>query len=215
MPRVVGTVLVALALLLLGFQIPLTAQARDALQSYKAGKYDEAVSITQKELKQNPSNMDSFVVWCWSLQKLEKHQDAVNVALQAQKVNAFDFRIIEVLGESLFYLGKSLEALKHFEQYAVLAPTGDRIEKVYNLMGEIYLQLGQYNRADIALTTAVYHNPQIPAWWSRLGYARMLAKDYPSAIKAFVEALRQNPNLTEAARGKQQVEALMAKPAAQ
>ncbi|MEI8094732.1 MAG: tetratricopeptide repeat protein [Spirochaetales bacterium] len=204
-----------LALLLLLTGVGLFAQTKDALESYKAGKFDEAITITQAELKQNPSNMDSYVVWCWSLQKLEKYQEAVNTALQAQKLNAFDFRIIEVLGESLFYLGKSLEALKQFEQYAVLAPTGDRIERVYNLMGEIYLQLGQYNRADIALTTAVYHNPQIPAWWSRLGYARMLAKDYPSSLKAFGEALRQNPGLADAVRGKQQVEALMAKPTGQ
>lgn len=187
------------------------AQPKDALEAYKAGKYADAMAITQEEIKANPNNMDSYVVMAWSLQKLEKHQEALNYALQALKLNAYDFRIIEIVGESSFYLGKNLEALKAFEQYVVLAPSGDRIEKVYYFMGEIYLQLGQYSRADIALTTAVYHAPQTPAWWSRLGYARMLAKDYPSAKKAYEEALRQNPGLSEAARGKQQVEGLMTK----
>jgi tetratricopeptide (TPR) repeat protein len=190
------------------------AQQKDALEAYKAGRYADAVTITQDELKANPNSMDSYVVQAWSLQKLEKHQDALAVAQQALKLNAYDFRIIEIVGESSFYLGKNLEALKSFEQYVVLAPSGDRIEKAYYFMGEIYLQLGQYNRADIALTTAVYHAPQTAAWWARLGYARMLAKDYPSAKKAYDEALRQNPGLTEAARGKQQVEGLMAKTAA-
>jgi len=191
-----------------------TAQQKDALEAYKAGRFTDAVAITQEELKSNPNNMDSYVVLCWSLQKLEKHQDALGFAQQALKLNAYDFRIIEVVGESSFYLGKNLEALKAFEQYVVLAPSGDRIEKAYYFMGEVYLQLGQYNRADIALTTAVYHAPQTAAWWSRLGYARMLAKDYPSAKKAYDEALRQNPGLTEASRGKSQVEGLMAKAAA-
>ena len=187
------------------------AQQKDALEAYKAGKYADAMAITQEELKTNPNNMDSYVVLCWSLQKLERHPDALNYAQQALKLNAYDFRVIEIVGESSFYLGKNLESLKAFEQYVGLAPSGDRIEKAYYFMGEIYLQLGQYNRADISLTTAVYHSPQTAAWWARLGYARMLAKDYPSAKKAYDEALRQNPSLNEAVRGKQQVEGLMAK----
>ena len=188
-----------------------SAQQKDALEAYKAGRYADAVTITQDELKSNPNSMDSYVVQAWALQKLEKHQDALAIAQQGLKLNPYDFRIIEIVGESSFYLGKNLEALKAFEQYVVLAPAGDRIEKAYYFMGEIYLQLGQYNRADIALTTAVYHAPQTAAWWSRLGYARMLAKDYPASQKAYNEALRQNPGLSEAARGKQQVEGLMAK----
>lgn len=189
----------------------ISGQQKDALEAYKSGKFADAIVITQDEIKANSSNMDSYVVLAWSLQKMERHQEALNYALQALRLNAYDFRIIEIVGESSFYLGKNLEALKAFEQYVVLAPSGDRIEKAYYFMGEIYLQLGQYNRADIALTTAVYHAPQTAAWWSRLGYARMLAKDYPSAKKAYDEALRQNPGLSEAARGKQQVEGLLAK----
>jgi tetratricopeptide (TPR) repeat protein len=187
------------------------AQQKDALEAYKSGRYADAVAITQDELKANDKNLDSYVVLCWSLQKLDKHQDALNYANQALKFNPYDFRIIEIIGESSFYLGKNVEALKAFEQYVVLAPNGDRIEKAYYFMGEVYLQLGQYNRADIALTTAVYHAPQTAAWWSRLGYARMLSKDYAAAKKAYDEALRQNPGLTEASRGKQQVEAALAK----
>ncbi len=122
------------------------AQQKDALAAYKAGQYTDAVAITQEELKSNPNNMDSYVVLCWSLQKLEKHQDALNFAQQALKLNAYDFRIVEIVGESSFYLGKNTEALKAFEQYVGLAPSGDRIEKAYYFMGEIYLQLGQYNR---------------------------------------------------------------------
>jgi len=187
-------------------------QQRDALEAYKSGRYADAVVITQDELKANPNSMDSYVVLAWSLQRLDKHQEALDTAQKALKLNAYDFRVIEIVGESSFYLGKNLEALRAFEQYVVLAPSGDRIERAYYFMGEIYLQLGQYHRADIALTTAVYHAPQTAGWWSRLGYARMLAKDYPSSKKAYEEALRQNPGLSEATRGKQQVEGLMTRP---
>ena len=107
------------------------SQQRDALEAYKAGRYADAVTITQEELKISPSNMDSYVVLAWSLQRLDKHQEALTAAQQALKLNAYDFRIIEIVGESSFYLGKNLEALKAFEQYVVLAPSGDRIEKAY------------------------------------------------------------------------------------
>ena len=53
-----------------------------------------------------------------------------------------------------------------------LNPTGDRIGQVYYFMGETYIRLGQYNNADIALSTALYHIPSAARWWSRLGYAR-------------------------------------------
>jgi len=187
----------------------LWAQPRDALQSYRDGQYADAVAITQDELKSNPNNLDSYVVMGWSFEKLEKYQDALNTAQQALKISPYDYRVIEIVGESSFYLAKPVQALKAFEQYIVLAPSGDRVEKVYYFMGEIFLQMGQYNRADIALTTAVYHSPQTPAWWARLGYARMLAKSYPDALKAYKEALRQNPGLSEALRGQQQVETLI------
>lgn len=194
-------------LLLMTFS--LEAQQRDALAAYKQGKFQEAVDICLDELKTTPQNLDSYVVLAWAYQKMEKYQEALNYLVEAQKINAYDYRVTEAMGESYFYLGKNSDALKYFEQYTVLAPSGDRIEKAYYFMGEIYLQLGQYSRADIALTTAVYHAPQIPTWWTRLGYARMLEKDYPFAKKAFEEALRQNPNLSEAQRGKQQVESFL------
>ncbi len=189
---------------------PLAADPPDALAAYRNGNYQDSVSICQNELKANPQNMDSFVVLTWALLKLEKYQEALDYTNQALKVNPYDFRVIEAQAEAQYYLGKNIDALHNFEQYVVLAPSGDRIERAYYFMGEIYLQLGEYNHADIALTTAVYHAPQIAAWWARLGYARYLEKDYPSALKAYNEALNQDPNNSDAQRGKQQVQQAMA-----
>ncbi|NNM67284.1 MAG: tetratricopeptide repeat protein [Spirochaetales bacterium] len=191
------------------------AEQKDALEAFRNGRYQEAVDICNDELKANPQNMDSYVVLCWALQKMGKYQDALNDAQQALKINPYDFRVIEIIGESDFYLGKIVDALHNFEQYTVLAPSGDRIQLAYYYMGEIFLQLGEYNHADIALTTAVYYAPQTPNWWARLGYARMLAKDYPSAQKAYEEALRQDPNNVDAQRGKQQVQKAIADQQAQ
>ncbi len=195
-----------IAVFLLAANILLYSQDRpDALEKYKQGKYKEAVSICLVELEDMPSNMDSYSVLCWSLVRLKRYEEALDYGKKGIAVSRHDIRIIEILGETYYYLGKNLEALKYFEEYSVLAPAGDRIDIVYFYMGEIFIRIGEYNHADIALSTAVYHSPNIARWWSRLGYAREMAKDYPYAEEAYEKALMLNPSYTEAERGKERI----------
>lgn len=198
--------ILALSLALAGSAASLGAQNRDALAEYRAGNFQAAVDITRAEIAARPDNMDAYTVQGWSLLKLNQYREALNVATEALKVRRYDYRIIEIAGEAQFYLGRPTEALKHFEEYAALAPTGDRIETVYYFMGEIFLQLGEFHRADIAFSTALYHAPRTARWHERLGYARLQAKDYRYAVAAYDEALRLNPGLVEAQRGRAQAQ---------
>lgn len=184
----------------------LYAQERpDALELYNTSRYEEAVEVCKQELELTPSNMDSYSVLCWSLVRLGNYDEALKYARQGMEFSRYDPRMVEVVGEVHFYQGRNLEALKWFEEYTVLSPTGPRIDTVYYLMGEIYIRLGEYNRADIAITTAVYHTPTVAQWWSRLGYAREQAGDYKYALEAYNEALRLKPGFSEAERGRERV----------
>jgi len=177
----------------------------DALELYRQGKYEEAAKVCREELKEMPNRMDSYTVLGWSLIGLKDYEEALKVADAGLKVSRYDHRVVEIKGEALFYLGKTKEALKYFEEYAVLAPTGNRIEKVYYLMGECYVLLRQYNNADTAFSTALYLLPNIASWWSRLGYAREMAGNYAWALDAYEKALKLNPSLDEAIRGRSRV----------
>jgi len=179
----------------------------DALVLYQAGKYDEAVKICISELEIRPGNMDSYSVLGWSLLRLGKYEEALEKAKDGLKISRYDTRIVEIVGEANFYLGKNLEALKWFEEYAALSPGGGRIDSVYYFMGELFIRMGEYNHADIAFTTAVYHSPNIARWWARLGYAREMAKDYDYSIEAYNKALELAPSFPDAMRGKERVEA--------
>lgn len=181
------------------------SQERDALKTYKEGNYEEAVEICRAELEVMPQRMDAYVVMCWSLIKLNRYEEALETARKAYRISPTDYRIIEILGEAHFFLGNNLEALQFFEQYVVIAPTGDRIDMVYYYMGEIFIRLGEFNHADISISTALYHNPNIARWWSRLGYAREMASDYTYALDAYKKALRLNATFPEAERGIQRV----------
>ena len=111
------------------------------------------------------------------------------------------------MGEAKFYLGKNEEALKQFQEYISIAPdrTGSRVGLAYYFMGEIYIRLTKFQHADIALSAAVRKDPLSDAWWTRLGYAREMAGNYAESLIAYEEALKLNPQKTDAIRGKERV----------
>jgi predicted Zn-dependent protease len=91
-----------------------------------------------------------------------------------------------------------------------LAPEGARVDLVYSFLGEIYIRLGQFRHADIALTTAVHRIPGNATWWTRLAYARESAGDFLEAVTAYERALSLNPQLADARRGLERVRQTLA-----
>jgi tetratricopeptide (TPR) repeat protein len=178
------------------------AQTRpDALAEYRNGNYERAVQICRAEIAANPQNLESHVVICWSLLRLNRYEEALAFARAGRNLSRYDARIIEILGEIYYYQGQNSEALQYFQEYINLAPEGQRIETVYYFIGEIYIRLGRFRHADIALSTAVHWVPGNAAWWARLAYARENAGDLFEAITAYERALSLNSQLADARRG--------------
>jgi tetratricopeptide (TPR) repeat protein len=181
----------------------------DALILYRGGNYARAAEVCLDELKEMPRNMNSFVVLGWSLLRLGRYQEALSYGNRGLGVSRYDHRVIQIVGEANYNLGNNLEALKYFEEYVAIAPTGDHIGEVYYLMGEIFIRLGEWNNADIAFSTAVHYNPNVAARWARLGYAREQARDYRYSLEAYNKALQLNSSLSDALRGRQRVQAVL------
>lgn len=183
------------------------AQGRDALALYRAGNYAESIQICEDEIKSNPANLDSYVVMCWSLVGNREYARAEQVAYDGLKLSRYDIRLIEILGEAKFYLGKNSDALKQFQDYIANAPdrTGARIDTAYYFMGEIYIRQAKFQHADIALSAAVRKRTQASTWWTRLGYAREMAGNYYEALAAYEESLKLDPTSTDAEIGKKRV----------
>jgi len=192
---------ISLVFLLLALSAAVFAQTRDALVEYKAGRYENAVQICKSEIEENQYNVESHVVICWSLLKLNRYDEALKYARAGRALSRYDSRISEILGECYYFLGMNNEALQYFQEYVSLAPEGQRIELVYYYMGEIYIRQGKFRHADIALTTAVHWTPGNAPWWVRLAYTRESAGEYASAITAYEKALSLNPQLSDAERG--------------
>lgn len=195
-------------------QQPQTQQAQtqqaprpDALQLWRQGRFQDAVNVTLQELRENPRNMDSYTVLGWSLLDMGRWAEARDYAQQAMQVSRFDYRIIGIMAQALFNLNQNAQALQYLREYVQLQPTGARIDQMYFIMGEVYIRLGEFNRADIALTTAVHHNPRNAQWWARLGFAREQVQNFPAARTAYQQALNIQPGLAAAQQGLTRVQA--------
>jgi len=180
---------------------------RDALVLYQNGQFKESIEVCEEEIRGNPNRLDSYVVLCWSLVRNKEYARAEQRAYDGLKLNKYDIRLIEILGEAQFYLGKITSALQQFQQYISLAPdrTGSRVGSAYYFMGEIYIRQSKFQHADIALSAAVRKEPLSDEWWTRLGYAREMAGSYYKALEAYEEAIKLNPTKEDASLGKERV----------
>ena len=181
-------------------------QQKDALVLYHNGKYKESVQVCEEELKENPNRIDSYVVMCWSLVKNKQYAEAEQRATEGLAVSAYDLRLIEILGEARYYLGKNNGAMEQFQKYVANAnESSSRLGTAYYFMGEIYIRQARYQHADISLSSAVKKEPLYENWWIRLGYAREMAGNYLEALEAYDEALRLNSSSVDASRGRDRV----------
>lgn len=177
----------------------------DALQAYRDGRFQDAIEITLEEIETNPNNIDSYVVLGWALNALGRTQEAIDYSLRALQVNQFESRVLQIISEAHFDSGNMTEALQYLERYIQVAPTGQYIDWVYYAMGEIFIQLGEFHRADIAISTSVFHNSRSAARWARLGFAREQLEDWNEALSAYERALQLDPGFADAVRGRQRV----------
>lgn len=186
----------------------------DALQNYRAGRdlearnrmqeampyYSEAIRLCMDAIAQNRATMDTYTVLTWTLRRQQQYTEVINWGQRALRINN-DYRIIETMGEAYFYLYDYERSLQFMQRYVNSLPHGERASVAYFFIGEIYRLQEKFHRADIAYTTAVRLDPGLALWWYRMGTVREALGDYTSAIEAYQQALRRDPNYREARQG--------------
>jgi tetratricopeptide (TPR) repeat protein len=185
------------------------------LQSYRTGRdlegrnrmdeamryYNQAVQICLGEIAQNTATRDTYAVFTWTLQRQKHYADVIIWGERALQLYPNDYRIIETMGEAYFYLNQYDRSLVFMQRYVNFLPQGDRTSVAYFFIGEIFRLQKKFLRADIAYTTAVQLEPNLPLWWYRLGTVREALGDFTAAVQAYERALRLNPAYQEARAG--------------
>ncbi|MFH2113511.1 MAG: tetratricopeptide repeat protein [Spirochaetota bacterium] len=170
-------------------------------------KYQEAIVVCDRELAQDPARMDAYTVKCWSLFRLERYKEVVDIGSTALKVK-FDARIVEVMGEAYFHLGDDATALRNLQHYIDnVGEWGDRVATAYFYMAESYLRMRKYDHADIAYAMAVHREPGLARWWFRYAGAVEALGDNQRAFDLYGRALKLNPGMVEAQQGQARTKA--------
>lgn len=189
--------------------------ALSALQNYRTGRdlesrnrmaeaepyYNEAIRICQDEVSRNAATGETYAVITWTLRRQNRHADVITWGERGLRLYAYEFRIMETMGESYFHLGDYNRSLSFMQRYANALPQGERSSVAYFYIGEIFRLTQRYWHADIAYTTAVRLEPNIALWWYRLATVREAAGDKSPAREAYQRALQLNPNYREAGEG--------------
>lgn len=185
-----------------GRQLQSAGKEADASKAFTA-----SLAAVEKLLAAEPGKADYLSLQCWNLFRLGRHKDVAAAAQKALRT-AKDFRIIETLAESLYFLERSDEALKHFANYFELAPANEeRMSSAYYYVGECYMRLKKYEHADIAFSTATAMEKGMYYWWYRLGVAKENLGQYKRAYEMYGKALSLSPAFKFAKEGQARVKA--------
>jgi len=185
-----------------------TPQAMTPAQNYYHGRhleatnrmaeaiphYNEVVRVAFDQITRHVATRDTYVLLTRALRRLGRHNEVVNWGQQGLRVFPDEFRLLETMGQSFFFLGNFEQSLAHMERYADVMPEGDRISLAYFFIGEIFRLTQKFYRADMAYTMALHFEPGMALWWYRLGSVREQIGDVGPALEAHRRALAINPN---------------------
>lgn len=176
----------------------------DVLKLFLDTRYEEARVAALTRILTDSEDIDAYVGLAWSLIELGRFADADNYARKGYAIRK-DPRLAEALGEASYHLGNNGDALRGLQEYIGAFPESRRAGRAYYYTGEVYIRLGRFMHADMALTAAVQYIPENSRWWSRLGWVREQAGRRLQALAAYDKALSIDPRLSEALIGRRRI----------
>ncbi|MCL1993848.1 MAG: tetratricopeptide repeat protein [Spirochaetes bacterium] len=175
------------------WQVGRNIEGRDGLDAANPF-YDEAIRLCQLEIDNNVATRDTYTIITWALRRQNRHSEVIALGQRGLASFPDEFRIMQTMGESWFFLGNFNNSLHYMQMYTHALPLGERSSVAFFFVGEIHRLTQRFHHADIAYTAAVALAPNLPLWWYRLATVRAAVGDMDEAIAAFEQVLRLNPN---------------------
>ncbi len=170
---------------------------------FKEQKYDEAISLMQQFLEQNPEAYQAYasIGDCYrekgdTDQALENYRKVLELAKEDKAMGKeMAARALAGIGECYLKIQDFEKAQSYFEQSIEVYPENEIL--AYNV-GEIYFSNQKIDEAIHYFTISTQIKPDWPLPYLKLGYVYLNKADYSNAEANFKKFLEMDPNSPKA-----------------
>ncbi|MDR2855917.1 MAG: tetratricopeptide repeat protein [Methanomicrobiales archaeon] len=156
-------------------------------------QYDEALSLCDEVLAQDPGHRDASLLKALILSEREEHEEAVATVEAALLVHTNDTELREAAAIVYFTAKEYERALEENTEWIALSDLKERDEQALVQRFTILVELGMYEEAREALERLVIISPEIIEYAAQLGIQCLNMGDFDSADKQFAEILEKIP----------------------
>lgn len=178
-----------------GFSL-LSQSAYEQMRAYvNESDYMKASEFISQSTKDNPKDINVYVLAGDIYFELEKYPEALNMYQKADDIKSKQTFVLRKIGRTLSEMEKHQEAIKVLQD-AISIDKNDY--KNLLELGNAYIKSNQLNDAELTITKAREMNRKSPEAFLALGDLYYAQKVYPLARSNYEEALALDENLTEA-----------------
>ncbi|XP_046842582.1 Bardet-Biedl syndrome 4 protein-like [Xenia sp. Carnegie-2017] len=165
-----------------------------ALLLREEGKIEESLELFQRTVQINPHNIDNLKQVARSLFLLARHKAALEVYLEASKLNAEDWEIFHNQGVCYMYLKDYENAMTSLKGALQIS----RHDTSYVQLAKVHLLLNDVNSAIEVYKQAVDHSPEKPDLMTTLGLLYLEVGQTQKAFEHLGNALTYDPTFSKA-----------------
>src|SRR6267378_915313 len=154
----------------------------------------DALDLLARAHKLAPENGDIIFLLARVSMSQNYFEDAIPLLESGVKIAPRRADLRAALGESYFMSGRAEKAIDEFKKLIELDPSA----RSYAFMGLSYRHLGRFEEARKYFEAGLKHDRRDASCLFNIGYMEERQGNYAVAERLFQEALRSNPNLSEA-----------------
>lgn len=166
-----------------------------AEQLRQKGEFQQAVGLYKQVATLNPNLAEAQWGQCYSLNRLQKPQEAIVACNAALKLNPDYPEALWSKGYALELQKRPQESLDLYERAIALKPN---FAEAWNNKGTALFQLGQFEEALTMFNKAKEIDPQFAEAWSNRGAALGSLRRYQEAAESIDRALQIQPDYAAA-----------------
>jgi len=157
----------------------------------KKGEYTKAISLLNKIIENDSSDIDAMIKLGTVYQKKHQYNEAKEILYKAYEYNKFNLPLIMSLGRNYVYMGASSYSLLFFEQALELDPNSLMIKLE---LGQAYIDSYNYEKAIDVYKNLLEEDSTNSYYYKQLGFSYLKSGNDTEAINYYEKSFGLNNN---------------------